>query len=182
MATIKERLGFANGPIILFKGNTYSHLEWFRQSVAKYRKYCGWYIPSTEEIPKDIPIDLETKELKWEEISENDEILLPDHIISEVIQDKLYDNSSSEYIGTIGDRDEWLITILEIRKIDSFYGPMTIYTMEDNNHNILVWMTSSTKYNLEKDYRYILVGTIKDHKRYQGIKQTYLSRCKFMEV
>ena len=51
----KEVLGFTKGYITIFKGDTYSELDWFRASIARYARWWGWYIISTEEIPEDLP-------------------------------------------------------------------------------------------------------------------------------
>jgi hypothetical protein len=175
---IKKQLGFEKGPIILFKGDTYSHLEWFRESVAKYRKYCGWYIPSTEIIPNDIPEDLEIKTLKWEAISSDENTLLPDHIIKEVIDELLYDESSSEWVGEIGQRTTMWLLVKSIKEIDTFYGRSTIYNFEDEDGNVIVWFSTGAGIDVEEDEWYQIVGTVTKHQKYKNIKQTIINRCK----
>jgi hypothetical protein len=64
----KEVFGFDNGYITIFKGDTYSHLEWFRASIAKYNKLWGWAIASTESVPFDLPCGLEPIELQWDQV------------------------------------------------------------------------------------------------------------------
>jgi hypothetical protein len=181
LLNIKEQLGFSKGPITLFKGDTYSHLDWFRNSVAKYKKFCGWYIPSTEQIPNDIPADLETKTLYWEEISSDDNTLLPDHIIKEVIDNLLYDISLSNYVGFVGERIERKLLVTNIKNIDTYYGNTNIYTMEDENKNVFVWITTSANTFLTKNKWYKIIGTIKQYKKYHNVKQNILSRCRIKE-
>jgi len=180
MPTIKERLGFADGPITLFKGDTYSHIEWFRQSVAKYRKYCGWYIPSTEQMPKDVPQDLELKTLKWEDISSNEEILLPDHIIKEVIDKLLYDESPSEWVGEIGQRYYFSLLVKSVKELDTFYGKSILYNFEDADGNTIIWFCSGKGINVEENEWYEIAGTVSKHQKYKNIKQTCINRCKLI--
>lgn len=175
---IKKSLGFSKGSIILFKGDTYSHLDWFRQSVAKYRKYCGWYIPSTEKMPEDVPEDLEPKVLKWSDISSDDATLLPDHKIKEVIESLLYDESPSEWVGEIGQRMTMWLLVKSIKEVDTFYGHSTIYNFEDENGNVIIWFSTGAGLDVEEDEWYQIVGTITKHQKYKNIKQTTINRCK----
>lgn len=177
---IKKTLGFEKGAITLFKGNTYSHLDWFRQSVAKYRKYCGWYIPSTEELPTDIPEDLKTVVLKWEDISANGKDLLPDHIIKEVIDELLYDESDSEWVGEIGERKNWWLLVKSIKELNTFYGRSIMYSFEDEDGNQLVWFCSGVGIDVEEDEWYEIIGTVSKHQKYRNVKQTTLNRCKLV--
>ena len=47
----KQTLGFEKGYITIFKGDTYTHIDWFRASICRYTRWWGWYVVSTEEIP-----------------------------------------------------------------------------------------------------------------------------------
>lgn len=89
---------------------------------------------------------------------------------------------TSEYVGNAGDK---IITVVRLIKKTSFkssfgYNQYTnVYTFEDEKHNYLVWKTSST-IDVKEDDRVMLTGTIKEHGEYNGVKQTYVIRCKFM--
>lgn len=87
--------------------------------------------------------------------------------------------AQSSYIGNIGDRIT--VPVKESKLITSYgtaYGWTYIYKFLTGDNNVLVWFSS----------RYIegepteIVGTIKDHKEYNGEKQTVLTRCKVTKV
>lgn len=67
----KEVLGFDKGYItILINADLDKHTEWLAAAKARYHKQWGWYIISTEIIPKNHPEEITMKKLLWEEISE----------------------------------------------------------------------------------------------------------------
>lgn len=80
----KKMLGFDNGYITIFKGNVVGNADWFSLSNARYHNTWGWYIVSTEEVPKDLPKDVVPIALSWEDVSERD-ILRPQADIAKVV-------------------------------------------------------------------------------------------------
>ncbi len=176
--TQKQALGFDNGYITIFKGDTYSNLEWFRGSIAKYHKLWGWYIVSTETIPFDLPAGLQPIELKWEMIGENED-LKPDHIIKQVVESLIYEESNSQFVGTIGERVEIEVTVVAARRQDGYYGPSTVHHMEDATGNKYLWNTSSKTW--EVGNKYFIRGTIKDHKIIKNVNTTILTRCSLIK-
>ena len=67
----KEVLGFTKGYITIFKGDTYAEIDWFRASIARYARWWGWYIISTEEVPADLPAGIEAIRLPWESVGQD---------------------------------------------------------------------------------------------------------------
>lgn len=173
----KEALGFTNGFITIFKGNTYQALEWFRESVCKYNKIFGWYVPSTETIPTDIPTGLEPVRINWENVksNKNDTELKNDDAVKQYVQSLLFEPSASQFQGNLQDRIEVTVTIKKALVLYGSYGRSVMHIMEDDNQNVYVWTTSSR--TLEEDTIYIIKGTVKDHRTYKNTKQTILSRC-----
>lgn len=173
---LKEVLGFSKGYITIFKGDTYSLLEWFRESTARYHNFWGWYFISDEELP-ETPAGVTPIQLKWEDVAMVDEDQLKtETAIKDHLATLLYDESPSEYQGAIGDRLE--LEVLVIKAIDlpdGYYGSSTMYIMSDADENQYVWTTSSKK--LEEGENYTLRGTVKEHKTYKRIRQTVLTRC-----
>ena len=172
---LKEALGFTNGYITIFKGDTYSQLDWFRLSNARYHRQWGWYVVSTEEVPEDLPEGITPIKLMWESISINDESLKPEDTIKSAIDSLLYEESSSEYVGTIGERLTLTLTVTAARSISGYYGHSMAHTMEDEDGNIFVWITGAKNWPVGSVKT--IKGTVKEHKEFRNVKQTVLTRC-----
>lgn len=177
-SNIKHVLGFDNGFITIFKGNQMQYLEWFKNSIARYHRAWGWYIVSTDELPQDIPNEITPIRLNWDAISNEDGTLKTEDAIISIIDNLIYDDSPSEFIGSIGDRLELEVTITNAIQLDGNFGKSTMHIMEDQNKNVYVWVTASKSWTpgVVKKIR----GTVKDHKIYKRVKQNILTRC--MEV
>lgn len=171
----KEVFGFDNGYITIFKGDTYSHLEWFRASIAKYNKLWGWAIASTESVPFDLPCGLEPIELHWDQVGDEQGWLKSDEEIKKVIESLMYEESDSVYMGEIGDRLDLEITVTTSRKMNGYYGETTVHYMEDTSGNQYLWNTASK--NWEAGEKYHIKATVKDHKIIHNVKTTILTRC-----
>ena len=52
-----------------------------------------------------------------------------------------------------------------------------MYIMKNAQGNTLVWKTSKSL-DINEGEKFIIIGTIKGHDTYDGIKQTILTRCK----
>ena len=84
-------------------------------------------------------------------------------------------NSKSEYVGNIGDRIT--IAIVERKVVTSWntqYGVTMIWKIVDADGNVYTWKTS----NYIDEEATQLIGTIKAHTEFRGVKQTELTRCK----
>lgn len=174
---LKEVLGFKEGYITIFKGNTYALLEWFQQSTARYHKIFGWYFVSEEELPDPIPAGLEPVQLLWENVALVEEDCLKSESLVRAEVDKLlYEPSKSTHIGAVGDRLDLVLTVTKIIELDNgFYGPKSMYIFEDKDKNIFVW--STTPRDLTLGSSYAVRGTIREHTIYKGAPQTILTRC-----
>ena len=171
----KQVLGFEKGYITIFKGDTYANLEWFQHSIARYCKWWGWYIVSTEALPIDLPVGIEPIELKWEMVGEDNGVLKPDHLVKQAVESLIYDASSSQFVGTVGERIEIEVTVIAARRQDGYYGPSTVHHMEDAAGNRYIWNTGSKSWEVG-DKRHIK-GTVKDHKVFKNANTTILTRC-----
>lgn len=175
--TTKEVLGFTNGYITIFKGDTYSLLEWFRESTARYHKFWGWYFISEEELP-EIPAGVTPIQLKWEDVAFADEDQLrPESQIKEHIDSLMYDPSPSKWQGEVGDRIDRTLTVTKITPLaEGYYGPSTFFLFKDEYDNEYCWTTSSKSLDLGVTYE--VRGTIKSLQKYKGKEQTVLTRCR----
>lgn len=176
----KEVLGFDKGYVTIFKGDTYSNLEYFQLSNARYCKMWGWYIVSTEEVPADLPIDVTPIQLKWEDVcDESGEGLKNDTAIKEVVESLIYDKSESEFIGEVGDRLDFTLTVNKIIPFENYFGHSNMYIFNDESGNEFVWTTSAKTLTLGKTYQ--VRGSIKEHKMYRNSAQNVLTRCAVKE-
>lgn len=101
----------------------------------------------------------------------------------------------SKHIGKVGERITVEVTLVNEYEYTSFafsYSGTTnyIYTMEDQNGNVIVWKTTSMMsialnddenqwYFPHKGDRLRITGRIKEHSEYKGTAQTVLTRCKY---
>lgn len=174
--TQKEALGFQNGFITIFKGDTFAALEWFRASVCKYNKIFGWYVPSTVIIPCDIPLGLEPIRIDWECVAADNGVDLKSEAqAKEFAQQFLLEPSTSKFLGVVGEKLEITVTIKRAMEMYGRYGRSVMHIMEDEEGNILVW-TTSARTLIEGD-TYKIKGTIKAHNTYKNTDQTVLTRC-----
>lgn len=172
----KDVLGFSKGYITIFKGDTYSLLEWFQESTARYHKFFGWYFISEEELP-EIPAGVTPIQLKWEDVAFADEDQLrPESQIKEHIDTLMYDPSPSKWQGEVGERIDRLLTVIKVIELDGYYGPSSFFLFEDEDKNEYTWTTSAKKLELGETYE--IRGTIKQLSKYKGKEQTVLTRCK----
>ena len=171
----KEVLGFTKGYITIFKGDTYSEIEWFRASIARYARFWGWYIISTEEVPADLPEGITPIQLPWGLVGQEDGNLKPEHLIKEAVESILYDESESEYVGSIGDRLKLFLTVERTIDLDGAYGHSTMHIMRDDCGNLFVWITASKSWSAGTEHH--IKGTVKDHRKYKNECQTVLTRC-----
>lgn len=174
--TQKEVLGFDKGYITIFKGNTFEDKEYFKLSSARYTRWWGWYFISTEELPSDIPEDVEPVRLDWELVGNEDGTLKPENVVIAAVESLVYEPDESEYQGEIGDKIEVIVTVEKAIPLDGYYGPSTMHIMRDYDGNCYVWTTAARSWDAGTEHH--IAGTIKELKQYKGTKQTVLTRCR----
>lgn len=86
----------------------------------------------------------------------------------------------SNYVGEIGEKLNFLGDVKFITTVDSMYGISRLYEISDESGNVFKWFYSG--YNQIGDGKYNIIGTVKNHSIYNGIKETQLVRCKLAEV
>ena len=174
----KEVLGFKEGFIWIFTGNTFEHKDWFKENGATYRKWWGWSFPGKEDLGLELPDGVEAVKLMWDTVKKDDENLLPEDQVVAVVETLTYEPSVSEFVGEIGDKLDLEVSL--VKKVNfegGYYGPTTMYVFEDSCENVFVWTTSVNK-DWEAGQMIHLLGTVKDHKIYKNVKQTVLTRCR----
>ena len=176
---LKEALGFHEGYITIFKGDTYPVLEWFRQQKAcRFHSWFGWYVVSREEVPQPVPAGVEPVKLYWTDVAISDtEGLKSEAQVRAHLDTLLYEASTSEYQGSVGERIDRTLTVAKAIVNDTgYYGPSTFYLFLDEAGNEYCWTTAAKQ--LEVGEIYEVRGTIKQLSMYKGKKQTILTRCK----
>ena len=172
----RKCLGFGDkGYITIFKGVTDANEEWFRMSIARFATCWGWYIISDDEIPEDLPKNVTPVTLKWEAVG-LDQVLKPDAEVRRVIQNLLLPPSNSKFIGNIGERNDYVLTVKHAIPLETSYGSSTLHIFEDMEENVFTWLTAAR--TLEVGHTYKVRGTIKKHEAVKNECRTVLTRCK----
>jgi hypothetical protein len=83
----------------------------------------------------------------------------------------------SEYIGSEGDKVEVKGTISAIRYIEGDYGTTTLYTILTTDGNLVKWFASREALGEKEGVEVHIVGTVKKHDDYEGVKSTVLTRA-----
>lgn len=86
----------------------------------------------------------------------------------------------SQYVGQIGER----ITIEAkdvsvVARWDTMFGETQLYQILGKDGNVFVWKTGT---NGRIQSHSLILGTVKDHRKYHGIMQTELTRCKTIRL
>lgn len=175
--SVKEVLGFSKGYITIYKGDTYSVLDWFRERPeCRYHEFWGWYTVSEEVVPVP-PAGIEPVQLRWEDIAFVDEdALKSESAIKDHLATLLYEPSPSRWQGEVGDRIDRKLTVIKVTPIDGYYGPTSFHLFSDEAGNEYCWTTASKILELGKTYQ--VRGTIKQLSKYKGKEQTILTRCR----
>ena len=179
---VKHILGFDEGYIWIFKGDLEHADYWFeRTRECRFHRLIGWYIISTESIPFDIPSCIQSVQLPWELVGNEDGTLKCKEDIEKALcfirADKL---SKSTFQGQIGQRLEVSIYVDKVIDLEANqYGSINhLHTFVDEKENIYIWNTASRRLNEGDNLR--IRGTVKEHKNYQGVQQTIFTRCSIL--
>lgn len=177
----KDALGFMNGYITIFKGNTYALKDWLKNQGAKYKPLWGWYFPSDVKLPERFPEGIEPKKLLWDDVCNPlGSDLAAKGYVEAAVATLIYDPCSSEYVGKVGERIDVVVRVERKSIFNGVYGLTNIYKMIDEDGNVYSWFTTTSP--MEPGKNYVIRGTIKEHATYRNIKQTILSRCKVIGV
>lgn len=172
-----------NPTVYLVVGKTFDIKDLLKERGGRYNPALNWYFMKETEVPEGyqlakIPFDElydwfpQTQRATLKDTSEIKDII-------EAAKLAVIPESSSQYVGSIKERlRDMRVTLTGCRAISTAYGESTVFTF-DYNGNSLTWFTSTVP-SEEKTIvgnEYILTGTVKDFKLYNGVKTTYLNRC-----
>lgn len=82
---------------------------------------------------------------------------------------------NSEWVGTIGKRQDFEVTFLGQSEFASDFGWTYVYRFSDKSGNMLVWKSGSAV-EFEQGKEYKVKATPKAHNEYRGTKQTLVNR------
>lgn len=177
MAPHRQVLGFGDaGYITIFKGNCDEENDWFKMSPARYTRLWGWYFRSCDEIPADLPADVEPIRLDWDKVGGADGELYREEVVKHAVDALVYDESLAQWIGNIGDRIEITVKINDKHALESKYGHTIAYSMSDADGNQFMWITSS-KSDWTVGETYHIRGTVKSQDVRKNVKINTLTRC-----
>ena len=188
-AELLEKWGFdAENPkiYVVFGQDTYAIKDEIKERGGRYNSDFGWHFMKETEVPEGyslIPIAFDDV-YDWFPMVKRFEIKENAKQVVEAAKNALMPPSKSEFIGDIKERIRGLnVTLTGARAVSGAYGTSVMFTFKQNE-NILVWFTSCPPDEQDAivGHQYSLTGTVKDHKIYNGEKQTYLNRCILKEL
>lgn len=167
-----EYNGFANGFVIAMIGNTYEIKDELKSAGAKYSRALGWHFANEEDVPAEYAHM--GRKITWEQASDEEGHIKSEVDLMELVKPEV-EPSNSEYQGEVGQRLRGLsLCCCKINTTAFGY----IYTFEDVDGNIFVWMTSTCP-DIKVDEVRVMDATVKGHKEYNGVKQTLINRPRF---
>lgn len=84
---------------------------------------------------------------------------------------------TSNYVGKVSDKVEFDCEVINASSFETSFGMSHMYVFRDEHGNMLIWY-ASTKQKIERAQKVHVIGSVKKHSEYQGVKQTVLTRCK----
>ncbi|PGT89832.1 hypothetical protein [Bacillus thuringiensis] len=181
-----QEWGFQNLHIYAVQGNTYKIRESLRRDGAKYSASLNWYFSVKPTGYPTVKLDI----MDLITVNEYGEFFLKEAMqLVEIVNNakgetepKSKTEMVSEYVGAVGDMVELDLKFLKSFTFDGEFGWTAINRLQDENGNVIVWKTGrDLEDEVNEAGRITLRGKIKEHSKYDGVKQTVLTRCKVLE-
>lgn len=184
-----EKFGFdVENPMVYLVagGNTYNIKDELKTRGARYNAVFNWYFTKETEVPEGYKlVTVKFDDVyDWNPLTKRIDFKEDAKKIADAAKAQATPSSLSEFVGDIKERMRDLeVTLTDARAVSSAYGTSIMFTFKQGE-NILVWFTSCPPNDEDAviGHKYLLTGTVKDHKVYEGVKQTYLNRCKLTEI
>ena len=90
--------------------------------------------------------------------------------------EKKEESKISNYVGTIGKRENFTVTLEKVLTFENHYGLIYFYLFKDLTGNKLVWKTNTGINDLEINIPVAVKATIKKHEIKYDCKQTVINR------
>lgn len=171
-----EKLGMAaDGSIYVVLGDTFDRKDELKANGARYQHAYGWYFDHAVDGTQKFTIEelaIQDQYGEWH-LHEEGEICTA---VKDAQQVHTASKSTSEHVGVVGSRISVELTVEFMTSFENQFGVVNIICFKDADGNAFVWKTSAKAYNKGDNVR--LMGTVKEHGEYRGVKQTVLTRCK----
>lgn len=175
----KLPLGFHKGYITIFKGVKKEHEDWFCESICRFATLWGWYVVSNDEVPKDLPSGVQPVRLDWDKVGDKTGTLYDNVTVQRTVlaltANKITPKFNSTHQGSIGDRLDLKIEVIEKTTEETKYGKCHTYILKDTKDNLYRWKTSAKDW--DEGITKLIRGTVKDFDEYNGEAITILTRC-----
>lgn len=89
--------------------------------------------------------------------------------------------ATSEHVGTVGERRDFVLTLVTETCWDGAYGRTYLYVFRDADGNVFSWK-ASRGHTFERGETYALKATVKGHGEYKGVAQTEINRGKLLKA
>lgn len=157
-------------------GNTYDLKEELKAHGAKFSYELLWVCP---EEPTWLPADRYVRICATDIFELKDDVLMLKDSASDFI--KSLQPKSGEYLGNVGQRITVTVTVTKRLEFENEYmrgWPTTTYKyiMKTADGNTVTWQTGSVYWR--EGHECTIIGTVKEHTEYNGVRQTVLTRCK----
>ena len=182
---VLEKLGFnPDSPIVYIVGggDTYAIKDQLKELGCKYNPSFNWYSTQPIELPEGYTTVTISVDEVYDWYPRVKRLELKDNAKerADAARKSIAPKSSSEYMGSLKERLRSIhATLINFRSIESAYGTSILYSFKVGE-NIVVWFSTGAGIDssIQIGDEVILTGTVKDHKEYNGVKQTVLNRCK----
>lgn len=172
-----EKNGFSkDGFTYLVCGNTYDIKDVLKEQGAKFNYEIKWHAPS----PLDIPEKYKQVRVAFDDIyTWNYAVAETKEGYEKIVEELTIDTTNpSTFLGQEKERLRNLLVTFSAQR-ESDYG--FIYTFLTADKDVCVWMTQK-ELEIEVGQTVDFTGTVKQHKIFNGVKQTIFSRCIIKEV
>ena len=181
------KLGFGEDEnVYIVCGNdTFAIKDQLKKLGARFDPTLKWFFSTVVELPEGYQLcKINFDELysynpqtKWAQFKEDAKQTISDRIleVKGPSTSIFYPAAEKERIRNI------MAKVSNIFSFDGLYGYTTIYTFTSENY-VFVWMTSKSNLSLVIGDFVDLTGTIKNFNEYQGVKNTYLTRCTIKKI
>ena len=95
-------------------------------------------------------------------------------------KDKILTKNSSEFVGQVKDRGTFDLTLTFRKGFETDFGVSFLNTLKDAQGNVFTYWGNSLN-DVEENSTITVKATIKDHREYDGTKQTVINRPKLVE-